>query len=111
MDFDALFAQVIALLQHEQRISYRVLKRRFALSDDDLADLKDELIYAKKLAVDENRVLVWTGGTAPMALPTSTLHTRHQPCRTPQTTNENPYPTLQNTSPQKILTSRSALEG
>ena len=73
MDFDALFAQVIALLQHEQRISYRVLKRRFALSDDDLADLKDELIYAKKLAVDEeNRVLVWTGGTAPMALPTST---------------------------------------
>src|SRR5215813_15048427 len=62
MDFDALFAQVIALLQREQRISYRVLKRRFALSDDDLADLQDELIYAKKLAVDEdNRVLVWTG--------------------------------------------------
>jgi predicted ATPase/class 3 adenylate cyclase len=62
VDFDALFAQVIALLQREQRISYRVLKRRFALSDDDLADLKDELIYAKKLAVDENnRVLVWTG--------------------------------------------------
>src|SRR5215470_412908 len=41
MDFDALFTQVIALLQREQRISYRVLKRRFALSDDDLADLKD----------------------------------------------------------------------
>ena len=45
MDFDALFAQVLALLQREQRISYRVLKRRFALSDEDLEDLKDELIY------------------------------------------------------------------
>jgi class 3 adenylate cyclase/predicted ATPase/energy-coupling factor transporter ATP-binding protein EcfA2 len=65
MDFDALFAQVIILLQSEQRISYRVLKRRFALSDDDLADLTDELIYAKKLAIDEeNRVLVWTGDMA-----------------------------------------------
>jgi hypothetical protein len=38
MDFDTLFAQVIALLQREQRISYRVLKRSFALSDDDLTD-------------------------------------------------------------------------
>src|SRR5215510_9510380 len=70
MDFDALFAQVIVLLQREQRISYRVLKRRFALSDDDLADLKDELIYAKKLAVDEeNRVLVWTGDKEVSPLP------------------------------------------
>ena len=70
MDFDALFAQVIALLQREQRISYRVLKRRFALSADDLADLKDELIYAKKLAVDEdNRVLVWTGDHEAAPLP------------------------------------------
>ncbi len=111
MDFDALFAQVIALLQREQRISYRVLKRRFALSDDDLADVKDELIYAKKLAVDEdNRVLVWTGGTAPItptpapslpapALPLTTDHEREPLSYTP------------NTLPRRYLTSRSALEG
>src|SRR5207247_866158 len=43
----------------------RVLKRRFALDDNDLEDLKEDLIYAKKLAVDEDgRVLVWTGGTS-----------------------------------------------
>jgi predicted ATPase/class 3 adenylate cyclase len=62
MTFNELLAQVRALLQREQRVSYRALKRRFDLDDDYLEDVKDELIYAKKLAVDEeNRVLVWTG--------------------------------------------------
>jgi TOMM system kinase/cyclase fusion protein len=65
MDYDAILAQVLALLQQEQRLSYRVLKRRFQLDDDLLEDLKEDLIYAKQLAVDEGgRVLVWTGGTA-----------------------------------------------
>jgi class 3 adenylate cyclase len=65
MDYDAVLAQVLALLQQEQRVAYRILKRRFALDDHDLEDLKDDLIYAKKLAVDEaGRVLVWTGGTS-----------------------------------------------
>jgi class 3 adenylate cyclase len=65
MDFTALRTQVIALLQCEQRLSYRALKRQFALDDEDLEALKDELIYAKQLAVDEDgRVLVWTGGTS-----------------------------------------------
>ena len=40
------------------------LKRRLQLDDETLDALKDDLIYAKKLAVDEDgRVLVWTGGT------------------------------------------------
>src|SRR5262252_9249461 len=64
MDYDAVLAQVLDLLQREQRLSYRILKRRFALDDNDLEDLKEDIIYAKKLAVDEDgRVLVWTGGT------------------------------------------------
>jgi hypothetical protein len=65
MDFTALRTQVIALLQRERRLSYRALKRQFALDDEDLEALKDELIYAKRLAVDEDgRVLVWTGETS-----------------------------------------------
>jgi class 3 adenylate cyclase/predicted ATPase len=65
MDYDAVLAQVLALLQQEQRVAYRVLKRRLQLDDETLEDLKDDLIYAKKLAVDEEgRVLVWTGGTS-----------------------------------------------
>src|SRR6266581_6229072 len=42
-----------------------LLKRRFALDEHDLEDLKEDLIYAKKVAMDEDgRVLVWTGGTS-----------------------------------------------
>jgi len=73
MTFEEILDQVRAVLQREQRISYRALKRRLALDDDYLEDVKDELIYAKRLAVDEdNRVLVWRGegaGTAGTAFP------------------------------------------
>ena len=66
MDYDAVLAQVLVLLQQEKRVAYRVLKRRLQLDDELLEDLKDDVIYAKKLAVDEDgRVLVWTG--APVA--------------------------------------------
>src|SRR6266478_2329132 len=65
MDFYDIFDQVIDLLKQRGRVSYRALKMQFALSDDSIEALKDELIYAQKLAGDEeNRVLVWTGDTA-----------------------------------------------
>src|SRR5262249_41523751 len=65
MDFTALRTQVMALLQGEGRVAYRALKLQFQLDDDTLEALKDDLIYAKRLAVDEEgRVLVWTGGTS-----------------------------------------------
>jgi class 3 adenylate cyclase len=64
MDYDAILAQVLALLQQEKRLSYRVLKLRVHLDDDTLEALKEDLIYAKQLAVDEEgKVLVWAGGT------------------------------------------------
>jgi class 3 adenylate cyclase/predicted ATPase len=65
MDFTVLRTQVMALLQGEGRVAYRALKLQFQLDDDTLEALKDDLIYAKRLAVDEDgRVLVWTGGTS-----------------------------------------------
>ncbi len=86
MTFDEVLGRVQDLLQREKRVSYRDLKRRFALDDECLEDLKEELIGAKRLAVDEDgRFLVWTGGedifteasastavTAPSAPPTAT---------------------------------------
>ena len=61
--------QIIALLRQRKRLTYRLLKREFALDDETLADLKDELIYAQQLAVEEDeRVLVWIGDTEPMVL-------------------------------------------
>jgi class 3 adenylate cyclase len=68
MDFDALLAQVRERLQRQGRVSYRALKVRFNLDDAYLDALKDELIYAQHVALDEeDRVLVWTGeaGTTP----------------------------------------------
>ena len=47
MDFYAVLARVIELLQREGRTSYRALKRQFALDDEYLADLKVELIEVK----------------------------------------------------------------
>ena len=103
MDYDGVLLQVLDLLQREKRVSYRVLKRRFGLADDDLEDLKEDLIYAKQLAVDEDgRVLVWTGASVAMPPPASP-----------------PAPALDRTPltytpehlTEKILASRLALEG
>ena len=47
MDYDAILAEVLALLQQEKRLSYRVLKLRLQLDDDTLEALKEDLVYAK----------------------------------------------------------------
>src|SRR5439155_24957154 len=70
MTFDDVLAQALELLQREGRVSYRALKLRFDINDDYIEGIKDELIYAKKLAVDEDgRVLVWAGDQEAVPLP------------------------------------------
>ncbi len=54
MSFIEVVDRVIELLRIRGRISYRVLKRECELDDEQVEDLKDELIYAKRLAVDED---------------------------------------------------------
>ncbi|MBI3302813.1 MAG: AAA family ATPase, partial [Deltaproteobacteria bacterium] len=80
MTFDEILAQVRELLEREGRVAYRILKRRFELDDEDLEDLKADLIDAKRVAIDEEgKVLVWAGSavqpTAPQ-VPNSGLRTR-----------------------------------
>jgi class 3 adenylate cyclase len=66
MTFDDILDQAIALLRRRGRVTYRTLKRQFGLGDDVLEDLKEELIYGQRLALDEDgRVLVWAGGAIP----------------------------------------------
>src|SRR4029453_13796670 len=61
MTFNEILAQVLEQLRREGRVSYRALKRQFALDDAYVEDLKTELIDAKRLAVnEEGKVLVWT---------------------------------------------------
>lgn len=65
MTFDEILAEIIELLRREQRVSYRALKRRFALDDEYLEDLKEEIIKAKCLARDEaGAVLIWASAAA-----------------------------------------------
>jgi hypothetical protein len=45
MDYDAVLAQVLVLLQQEQRVAYRVLKRRLQLDDETLDNPRHGFLY------------------------------------------------------------------
>ena len=62
MDYLAVVDQVIELLRSRGRVSYRALRVQLHLDDEAIEALKEELIYAQQVAMDEDgRVLVWTG--------------------------------------------------
>ena len=53
MDFDAILEQILELVQSQRRVSYRAIKRRFDIADDELEDLKEETLFAHPHIVDE----------------------------------------------------------
>jgi len=70
MTFEEILDQAIAMLQRRGRLTYGTLRLQFGLNDEQLAVLKEELIDAQRLAVDERgTVLVWAGDTASVAAP------------------------------------------
>src|SRR5712691_1417136 len=94
MTFDDILEQVITLLQRQGRVSYRALKRRFAIDDDYIEDLKEEIIHAQRLATDEDgRILVWTGEG------TGTTETAAQPDKTIQHPLTQPHQPTQGVPP------------
>ncbi len=103
MTFNEVLSQTIAMLHQHGRVSYRALKRQFAIQDDYLEDLKDAILFAHPEVIDEEgRGLVWTGdaGTASAATSTPVEPPGQAPLAyTP------PY------LAEKILASKSALEG
>src|SRR5882724_347632 len=85
MDYDGVLDQVVALLQREKRLSYRVLKLRLQLDDNTLEALKEDLIYAKHQAMDvDGKVLVWVGEAASPADQTPHTATTPSEPRTPE---------------------------
>jgi class 3 adenylate cyclase/tetratricopeptide (TPR) repeat protein len=109
MTFEEIVDQAIEMVRRRGQVSYRMLKRQFALDDAGFEDLKDEILYSQSQIVDdEGRGFAWTGDTAPEApvppasVPTSVPGADQQPLPISYTP---PYLT------EKILTSRSALEG
>ena len=101
MEFYVVLDQVVELLRQRGRVTYRALKLQFNLDDNALETLKEELIDAQRLAVDEQgKVLIWTGNSASATPPALGQDQERVP--------------LAYTPPhlaEKILTSRNALEG
>src|SRR5499433_2285610 len=103
MTFEESLDQASAMLQRRGRLTYGTLKRQFQLDDAALEDLKNELIEGQRLASDERgNVLVWSGA-AGSASPAPS------PSATPQ--EQAPLTYTPSYHVEKILTSRSALEG
>jgi class 3 adenylate cyclase len=103
MTFEEILDHAIDMLQRRGRLTYGTLKRQFQLDDAALDDLKNELIEGQRLAVDERgNVLVWIGAAGPMS-----------PAPSPSATAQEHAPLTYTPSylAEKILTSRSALEG
>jgi len=103
MDFYTVLNAVLELLQRHQRVTYRALKRQFGLDDAYLEDLKAEIIEARQVAVDQDgTMLVWCGDLVspppPSAAPVNVQ-------------NRTPLAYTPKHLVEKILTSRSALEG
>jgi len=53
MDFVAVVDQVITLLRQRGRVTYRTLQLQFTLTDEQLAALKDELLYSQPQVLDD----------------------------------------------------------
>jgi class 3 adenylate cyclase len=65
MTFEEILDQAIAMLQRRGRVTYRTLRLQFQMDEEQLEALKEALIDAERLAVDEEgRVLVWAGPPA-----------------------------------------------
>jgi class 3 adenylate cyclase len=64
MEFYDILDHIVALLQRRGRVTYNALKLQFHLDDDQLAVLKDELLYVYPQVVDDaGRGLRWTSDT------------------------------------------------
>ena len=61
MDYSKLLAVVTWLLEREQRVSFRFLKREFDLDQELLEDLCFELVHARQVAEEDGEILIWTG--------------------------------------------------
>jgi class 3 adenylate cyclase len=65
LDFSKLLAVVTWLLEREQRVSHRFLKREFDLDQEVLEDLCFELIRTRRVAAEEDgEILIWVGDEA-----------------------------------------------
>lgn len=65
MDFYTVLSEVEDLLRSRGRVSYRALKVQYALDDERIGTLREELLYAHPgKVVEDGQGLVWTAGAS-----------------------------------------------
>ena len=104
MDFYEILDRVIERLRGRGRLTYRALKVQYQLGDEALEALKDELLFSHPVVDEEGRGVVWIGDAS------STLSTAEGSARLMALGRE-PLAYTPSYLTEKILTSRSALEG
>ena len=102
MTFEEILDQAMAMLQRRGRLTYSTLKRQFQLDDAALDDVKNELLFAHPQVHDEAEAA--SSGQVPLA----PLLQPPAPAGTPA---QAPLTYTPSYLAEKILTSRSALEG
>src|SRR4029453_17889486 len=75
--FHTVLLGVMALLQREQRVTYRTLRYVFGVDEVYLRAVRDELRFRQLAHEEGGQGLVWTGAAAPPAV--------SAPCPTPAT--------------------------
>jgi hypothetical protein len=101
--FNDVLSQTIAMLQQHGRVSYRALRRQFAVDDAFLEDLKYELIEVQQRAVDhDGTVLVWTSETEAAAAPMPAPATSAAGPSPPSDTHRNRSPTRPRIWPRRF---------
>ena len=117
MKFSETIEQASDLLQQKGRLSYRTLKLEFDLSEEQLEALKEELIDVQELAVDkDSKMLVWVGEHPVVSRQHSVVsREKDEPQRgaftDPRPLTPDPRSYTPNHLAEKILQSKSALEG
>ena len=93
MTFDEILAQIIDLLKRQGRVSYPALKRRFALDDDYIEDLKTEILYVHPVVDDDGKGLIWTGEAKTKPASTFPQPAQQEALQPDQSTQVAPRPT------------------
>lgn len=66
MSFESVLHAASELLRRRKRVTLSLLRREFALDAESLADLKDQLVLAERVAREEDgQILVWIGEEPP----------------------------------------------
>jgi class 3 adenylate cyclase/tetratricopeptide (TPR) repeat protein len=112
MDFYEVLEQVLVLLQRHGRLSYRALKLQFQLDDEYLDTLKEELIDVQKVAVDQDgRMLILSDDASASSKRDQAVPTLEVVTPLSGSQKQEPLSYTPQHLAEKILTSRSALEG